>query len=184
MATPARRLFKVALFTGLFLLSARFIGSMPMPECEWFGWFYIAQGLGLREPSDVYIPVNLAVSLIFAVWAYRAVVKLWQCYRAGPAHVEWSMRKTALLHSVSKLALVIGLFVLAVRLIGSYGPMSQCDVSGWRSLSQILVLHDSDDVYIPVHVAVALIVAVSAYRVMVKLWLRYRANKVTWRDTT
>ncbi|WP_338019304.1 hypothetical protein [Paraburkholderia tagetis] len=81
MATLARRVFKIALFIGLFLLSVRCIGrNGPMPERDALRWLSIANGLGLREADDVYVPVMLAIDLLVAVLAYVAIMKLWRCW--------------------------------------------------------------------------------------------------------
>ncbi|MGF6873387.1 hypothetical protein OKW35_002859 [Paraburkholderia sp. MM5477-R1] len=81
-AALVRRLFKVALFIGLFLLSARYIGrNGPMPESEALRWLSIANGLGLREADDVYVPVMLTVWLVVAVVAYIAIMRLWRRYQ-------------------------------------------------------------------------------------------------------
>jgi hypothetical protein len=88
MARLARRLFKVALFIGLFLLALRCTrGYGLMPDSEALRWLSIAQRLGLREASDVYVPVYLTISLIIAVFAYRSIMKLWRHYR-GKNRVE------------------------------------------------------------------------------------------------
>lgn len=82
MATLARRVFKVALFAGLFLLSVRCIGrNGPMPEGEALRWLSIANGLGLHEADDIYIPVMLSVELLVTVLAYVAIMKLWRHFR-------------------------------------------------------------------------------------------------------
>ncbi|ADG17541.1 hypothetical protein BC1002_3509 [Paraburkholderia atlantica] len=75
--TALRRLFKVELFIGLFLLSARLIGrNGPMPESEALRWLSIANGLGLHEADDVYVPVMLTVWLIVAAVTYLAIMRL------------------------------------------------------------------------------------------------------------
>lgn len=90
MATPARRvlkiaarrIFKVMLFIGLFLLAVRCIGrNGPMPEDEALRWLSIANGFGLHDPDDVYIPVMVTIDLVVAVIAYVAIMKLWRRYR-------------------------------------------------------------------------------------------------------
>ncbi|MDH6146473.1 MULTISPECIES: hypothetical protein [Paraburkholderia] len=87
MATLVRRLFKIALFIGLFLLSARYVGrNGPMPESEALRWLSIANGLGLHEADDVYIPVMLTAWLIVAVVAYIAIMKLWRHHRGKEPH--------------------------------------------------------------------------------------------------
>ena len=89
MATLARRLFKMALFIGLFLLSVRCIGrNGAMPESEALRWLSIAQNLGLHEADDVYIPVMLTFDLLVATLAYMMITKLWKHYRGKKSHVE------------------------------------------------------------------------------------------------
>lgn len=89
MATFVRRLFKVALFIGLFLLSARYVGrNGPMPESEALRWLSIANGLGQHEADDVYIPVMLTAWLIVAVVAYIAIMRLRRYYRGKKSHME------------------------------------------------------------------------------------------------
>ncbi|MFP3506327.1 hypothetical protein, partial [Burkholderia sp. SIMBA_062] len=79
MATLARRLFKTALFIGLFLLSVRCIGrNGVMPESEALRWLSIAQSLGLHEADDVYIPAMLVFDLLAATLAYLTLTKLWK----------------------------------------------------------------------------------------------------------
>ncbi|MCC8395268.1 hypothetical protein LJ656_22020 [Paraburkholderia sp. MMS20-SJTR3] len=83
MAILARRLFKVALFIGLLLLSIRFI---PLTN-EWSlaetrAWFRASDLLGVDDPDDLYFAVWLTIEVIVAVVAYVTIVKLWQRYRA------------------------------------------------------------------------------------------------------
>ncbi|WP_429290344.1 hypothetical protein [Paraburkholderia sp. CI3] len=46
----------------------------------------IANGLGLHEADDVYIPVMLTVWLVVAVVAYIAIMKLSRHYRGKEPH--------------------------------------------------------------------------------------------------
>jgi hypothetical protein len=83
MATLARRLSKVVLFIGLFLISARYIP----PSDEWTesgarAWWRAADWLGIRDPDDLYFLVWVTIELIAAALAYAAIVKLWQLYHA------------------------------------------------------------------------------------------------------
>ncbi|MGF6416467.1 hypothetical protein OKW37_008226 [Paraburkholderia sp. MM5482-R2] len=52
-----------------------------MPESEALRWLSIANGLGLREADDVYVPVMLTVWLVVAVVAYIAIMRLWRRYQ-------------------------------------------------------------------------------------------------------
>ncbi|MBN3806623.1 hypothetical protein GXB81_26760 [Paraburkholderia sp. Ac-20336] len=83
MAILVRRLFKIALFIGLFLLSVRYVHTYPwpMPESQALRWLSIANGFGLHDPDDVYIPVMVAIELIVAVVVYMAIMRLWRHYR-------------------------------------------------------------------------------------------------------
>jgi hypothetical protein len=87
MEILVRRLFKVSLFIGLFLLSAHLIGrNGPMPESEALRWLSIANGLGLHEGDDVYIPLMLTAWLIVAAVAYLAIMKFWRICRRYRSH--------------------------------------------------------------------------------------------------
>lgn len=84
MATLARRLAKVVLFIGLFLLSVRYVHThpWPMPESQALGWLSIANGFGLHDPDDIYIPAMLTIELIVTFVAYTAIMKLWRyCWK-------------------------------------------------------------------------------------------------------
>ncbi|WP_311667726.1 MULTISPECIES: hypothetical protein [unclassified Paraburkholderia] len=55
-------------------------------ESEALRWLSIANGLGLHEADDVYIPVMLTAWLIVAVVAYIAIMKLWRHHRGKEPH--------------------------------------------------------------------------------------------------
>lgn len=94
MATLARRLFKMALFIGLFLLSARYIGrNGAMPESEALRWLSIAQSLGLHEADDAYIPAMLILDLLVATLACMMITKLEKHYRGKKAMSRNSVRE-------------------------------------------------------------------------------------------
>jgi len=94
MATLARKFFKMALFIGLFLLSARCIGrNGAMPESEALRWLSIAQSLGLHEADDAYIPAMLVLDLLVATLAYMTITKLWMQYRGKEVMLGNSARK-------------------------------------------------------------------------------------------
>lgn len=84
MATLARRLFKVALFVGLFCLSVPFVHMYPVPmrESQALAWLHAANRLGIRDPDDLYIPLLLLANLLVATLAYVVIMKLWRYYRA------------------------------------------------------------------------------------------------------
>ncbi|EDZ98512.1 conserved hypothetical protein [Burkholderia sp. H160] len=82
MATLARRVFKFALFIGLFLLSVRYIPlSNEWSASEARAWFAASDWLGVRDPDDLYFVVWVTIELIVAVLAYAAIMKLWRWYR-------------------------------------------------------------------------------------------------------
>ncbi|MBC8732505.1 hypothetical protein [Paraburkholderia sp. UCT2] len=80
MATLVRRLFKVALFVGLFCLSVPYVHTypIPMPERQALAWLHAANRLGIRDPDDLYIPVMLLADLLVATLAYVVIIRLWQ----------------------------------------------------------------------------------------------------------
>ncbi|MBB5496636.1 hypothetical protein [Paraburkholderia sp. MM5384-R2] len=80
MATLVRRLFKVALFVGLFCLSVPYVHTfpIPMPERQAFAWLHAANRLGIRDPDDLYIPVMLLADLLVATLAYVVIIRLWR----------------------------------------------------------------------------------------------------------
>lgn len=82
MARLVRRLFKVALFIGLFVLSVRYVHTypMPMPENQLAFWFAAADCFGIRDPDDLYIPTMVVIELIVAILVYVAIMKLWSRY--------------------------------------------------------------------------------------------------------
>ncbi|NIF50985.1 hypothetical protein [Burkholderia sp. Ax-1724] len=82
MTTLAHRVFKIALFIGLFLISVRYIPlSNEWSTSETRAWFAASDLLGVRDPDDLYFAVWLTVELIAAVLAYAAIMKLWRWYR-------------------------------------------------------------------------------------------------------
>ncbi|WP_414446733.1 hypothetical protein AB4851_08035 [Burkholderia sp. 22PA0099] len=83
MATLVRRLFKVALFVGLFWISVPYVHTypIPMPESQALAWLHIANRVGIRDPDDLYIPFVLLANLIVATLAYVTIMKLWRYVR-------------------------------------------------------------------------------------------------------
>lgn len=78
------RLFKTALFAGLFYLSFRYVG----PYREWTpsearAWWRASDWLGVRNPEALYIGVWITLELIAAVLAYIAIARMWQHYRGN-----------------------------------------------------------------------------------------------------
>ncbi|TDN61119.1 hypothetical protein [Paraburkholderia sp. BL10I2N1] len=82
MATLARRLFKVALFVGLFCLAVPYVHTypIPMPESQALVWLYVANRLGIRDPDDLFFVVTVTIDLIVAAFAYVAIIRLWRYY--------------------------------------------------------------------------------------------------------
>ncbi|MCX5538147.1 hypothetical protein M3A49_01315 [Paraburkholderia sp. CNPSo 3076] len=87
MATLARRLAKVTLFVGLFLLSVRYVHTYPlrMPESQLSVWLSVSNRMGIRDPDDLYIPVMLISELVVSLLLYATIVKIWRYY--------WSKRQ-------------------------------------------------------------------------------------------
>lgn len=83
MATLVRRLFKVALFVGLFRIAVPYVHTypMPMPESQALAWLHAANRIGIRDPDDLYIPIVLLANLIVATIAYMAIMRLWRYVR-------------------------------------------------------------------------------------------------------
>lgn len=76
MATLVRRLFKVALFIGLVLLSVRYIPlSDKLTLAETRAWIRASDWLGVDDPDDFYFVVWLTIDLIVAVLTYVVIMK-------------------------------------------------------------------------------------------------------------
>jgi len=84
MATLVRRLFKAALFFGLFVLSVRFVHTYPDPmtESQLHAWRRAADWLGIRDPEDLYFAVWVTIELAVAALAFWAIVRLWRRCRS------------------------------------------------------------------------------------------------------
>jgi len=82
MAALVHRLFKVALFIGLFLLSVRYIHTypLPMPEGQIMFWIDVSRRLGVRRFDNLYIATMVVIDLIVAILTYVAIMKLWSRY--------------------------------------------------------------------------------------------------------
>ncbi|HEY2022410.1 hypothetical protein [Paraburkholderia sp.] len=83
MATLARRLFKLALFVGLFRLFLPYVHTypIPMPQSQELAWLHVANRLGMRDPDDLFFVVTVGMNLIAAALAYAAIIKLWRYCR-------------------------------------------------------------------------------------------------------
>ncbi|EDZ99394.1 conserved hypothetical protein [Burkholderia sp. H160] len=90
MATLAHRLFKVALFFGLFVVSIRFVHTYPDPmtESQLDAWWCASDWLGIRDPEDLYFVVWVTIELIVAALAYVAIIKLWRYCRGRHSHID------------------------------------------------------------------------------------------------
>ncbi|WP_027196890.1 hypothetical protein [Paraburkholderia sprentiae] len=83
MAILARRVFKIALFLCLFVLSVRCVRPYPYPmtESQLAVWWCASDWLGIRDPGDLIFAVWVTIELIAAALAYVAIMKLWRWYR-------------------------------------------------------------------------------------------------------
>ena len=83
MATLARRVLKVLLFIGLYLLSFRFVRPYDdgWTESEMHAWIRASELPGIDDPENLYIGLWMTIELIAAVLAYAAIMKLWRWYR-------------------------------------------------------------------------------------------------------
>jgi hypothetical protein len=88
MATLVRRLFKVALFVGLFCLAVPYVHTYPMPmtESQLQIWWRASDWLGVRDPEGLFFVVTVTVDLIVAALAYAAIIKLWRRCRRRKDH--------------------------------------------------------------------------------------------------
>ncbi|MCC8400689.1 hypothetical protein LJ655_02065 [Paraburkholderia sp. MMS20-SJTN17] len=82
MATPARSLFKAALFIGLCLVSVRYLPlSNEWTAGEARAWWRASDWLGVPDPDDLYFVMWLTVELFVAALAYAVIVRLWRHYQ-------------------------------------------------------------------------------------------------------
>ncbi|MFL6835481.1 MAG: hypothetical protein ACJ8F0_23120 [Xanthobacteraceae bacterium] len=87
MATLARRLLKILLFIGLFLISVRYIPlSNQWTPAEARAWWRASEWLGVRDPDDLYFMVWVTIELITTVLAYVAIMRMWRHHRKN--HIE------------------------------------------------------------------------------------------------
>ncbi|MBN3801773.1 hypothetical protein GXB81_01680 [Paraburkholderia sp. Ac-20336] len=80
MATLARRMFKIALFFCLFVLSVRYVRPSPYPmtESQLDVWWRASDWLGIRDPEDLIFVAWVTIELIVAMLTYAAIIRLWQ----------------------------------------------------------------------------------------------------------
>ncbi|EDZ99393.1 conserved hypothetical protein [Burkholderia sp. H160] len=90
MAILARRVFKVALFLGLFVLSIHNVRPYPYPwtESQTRAWLHASQWLGIPDPEDLFFLVWVTIQLIVAALAYVAIIKLWRYCRGRHNHLD------------------------------------------------------------------------------------------------
>nr|WP_081062059.1 hypothetical protein [Burkholderia territorii] len=82
MTTLVRRIFKVALFVGLCVLSVRYIPlSNEWTPAEARTWWHASEWLGIHDPEDLYFAVWVTIELIVAMLAYIAIMRLWRYHR-------------------------------------------------------------------------------------------------------
>ncbi|MFD1554475.1 hypothetical protein ACFSHT_02385 [Paraburkholderia silviterrae] len=80
MATLVRRISKVILFVGLFLVSMRFIHTypLPMPVNQQHYLIAISQMFGVRDYDGFYLSAVALVNLIVASIEYALIMKVWK----------------------------------------------------------------------------------------------------------
>ncbi|MBC8639476.1 hypothetical protein IAG25_21850 [Caballeronia sp. EK] len=83
MATLVRKLFKIALFIGLFFLAVRYVHTYPLPmtEPQQHVLFVISDAFGVEDVEMLYILSMTAIDLMVAIIAYKVILKLWRRYR-------------------------------------------------------------------------------------------------------
>ncbi|WP_250530413.1 hypothetical protein [Caballeronia sp. ATUFL_F1_KS4A] len=85
MATVVRKLIKVALFSGLFLLAVRYVHTYPLPmtESQQHVLLVIADSVGVEDAEMLYILSMTTVDLLVAIVAYKVIMKLWRRRHTG-----------------------------------------------------------------------------------------------------
>ncbi|NUX52890.1 hypothetical protein [Paraburkholderia youngii] len=84
MATLARKVLKIALFIGLFLISVRYIPlSNEWSASEARAWWRASDWLGVGDPDDLYFVFWVTIELIVAALAYLAIIKIWRWNRTN-----------------------------------------------------------------------------------------------------
>lgn len=70
-----------------------------------------------------------------------------------------------------KLLIFIGLCILSLKFVHTYPyPMPENQLAVWFKISECLGVSDPKNVYFPVVLVIDLIVAVIAYKLIVRLW--------------
>ncbi|MCC8401205.1 hypothetical protein LJ655_04720 [Paraburkholderia sp. MMS20-SJTN17] len=82
----------------------------------------------------------------------------------------------ALVASVFKIALFIGLFLLSFRYVRISHQWTEGEARAWWGASDWLGVRDPEDLYIGVWLTIELIAAVLAYVAIMKLWRWYRTK--------
>ncbi|WP_326489730.1 hypothetical protein [Paraburkholderia sp. ZP32-5] len=188
MRTVVRRLFEVALFIGLFLLSVRYIPlSHEWTPAETRAWISASDWLGIRDPEDLYFWVCVSIDLIVTVIAYVTIMRLWRQYQGRKAAqqdglIERSSYMAELARALFKVALFVGLLVLSGRFVGEDDPLPKSAELRWLSVANGLGLREADAISLPVFVSIWLIVAVAAYVAIMKLWQWYQGRNAAQQD--
>ncbi|MCC8394553.1 hypothetical protein LJ656_18340 [Paraburkholderia sp. MMS20-SJTR3] len=85
-----------------------------------------------------------------------------------------------LIERLLKVALFIGLLLISIRYVHTYPVMMpRSQLLYWVAAADLLGIYDVDDLYIPLWMFIQLIVAIVAYRTIMRLWQRWQARKLT-----
>ena len=92
MEKLVRRFLKIALFTGIFVLSIRYVHTypVPMPADQLRVLPAICDALDVRDPDDVYIPAMLFLELLATIAAYVAIIRLLGRFNARTTNRPYS----------------------------------------------------------------------------------------------
>lgn len=79
MGPLVRRCAKALLFTGLFLVSVRFVHTypIPMPVSQQHVLFELSEKFGVADPEMFYIYVAVLTNLGLAALEYRLLIWMW-----------------------------------------------------------------------------------------------------------
>jgi len=83
MATVVRRISKVLLFIGLFILSVKYVHTYPQPMTahQLDVLLRICEKLGIHDPDDFYIPAMRVAELAVTIIVYASMMRIWRFYR-------------------------------------------------------------------------------------------------------
>lgn len=84
MEKLARRIAKILLFLGLFLLSGRYVHTYPLPMTltQQHYLSMISDWFGVDDYELFYIGSMIVIDLIVTVVVYSMLMRLWRRYRA------------------------------------------------------------------------------------------------------